>query len=244
MKALSTVPADWTLYEAELPAGAAYFAIRSYSAGAFMLMIDDVTFESGSATANLSLIGYNVWRNGEKLTAEPTGETTFTDANAPSGNNKYVVTTVYDRGESRGSNTIELNNSGVISIETGVKVKAADGNIIVTGAEGQAIVVNSVDGRTLFAGTGAARNKGCRIHRHLPCESRQRSHQAHRSINIHHCLFSRRGLRRGAAPFFINPACGRQVSKKSSKAPVVGKKLPTFALCGALWRPSTIIAFH
>ncbi len=159
VKALSTVPADWTLYEAELPAGAAYFAIRSYSAGAFMLMIDDVTFESGSATANLSLIGYNVWRNGEKLTAEPTGETTFTDANAPSGNNKYVVTTVYDRGESRGSNTIELNNSGVISIETGVKVKAADGNIIVTGAEGQAIVVNSVDGRTLFAGTGAAETK-------------------------------------------------------------------------------------
>lgn len=109
VKAKTTVPGEWTEYTAELPEGAKYFAIRSCASSSFMLMIDDVTFEKIDVPADLALVGYNVYRDGEKLNAEPVAEPGYVDTNVAEGSHTYVVTVVYDKGESKASNIVEIN---------------------------------------------------------------------------------------------------------------------------------------
>lgn len=122
VKSIAVVPGEWTEVTAELPAGAKYFAIRSCAADGFMLMVDDVTYETnGGVPTDLSLVGYNIYRDGVKLNAEPVGETRYTDATATDGEHSYVVTVVYDKGESAASNIVTLSVlSGInsVSVET------------------------------------------------------------------------------------------------------------------------------
>lgn len=146
----------WTEITVDLPAGATYFAIRSHATGSFCLFLDDVTYEAGSATANLSILGYDVYRNGEKLNAEPTGEVEYLDINAPEGENAYRVVAVYDRGMSAGSNTVTVQVSGITDTVAGIAIVAKAGHITIAGAEGKAIVINDVAGRTIFSGEGTA----------------------------------------------------------------------------------------
>jgi len=47
------------------------------------------------------LLGYNVFRNGEKLNGTPVIETTYTDENIANGTYNYQVSTVYDNCESK-----------------------------------------------------------------------------------------------------------------------------------------------
>lgn len=157
VKDLSPVPGEWTLVEANLPAGASYFAIHSTATDAFMLMIDDVTYERGSSTANLSIVGYDIYRDGVKLNTEPVGECEYVDATAE-GEHTYAVVAVYNNGISAPA-TVTVSNSGVAGITAGVRIAAVDHNIVVTGAEGKNLVINSVDGRTVFAGIADAQTK-------------------------------------------------------------------------------------
>ncbi|MCM1441065.1 MAG: choice-of-anchor J domain-containing protein, partial [Roseburia sp.] len=153
---VASVPGEWTLYEVQVPAGATHFAINSCASGSFMLMVDDVTYERASQTASLSIVGYDVYRDGLKLNAEPTGETEYLDTTASDGAHTYVVVTVYNKGISAPSNSVEVTYSGLENITAGISIKAVDGNIIVAGAEGQPIAVSAVNGATVYAGTAAA----------------------------------------------------------------------------------------
>lgn len=154
----STIPDEWTLYNVDLPAGAKYFAINSCATSSFMVMVDDVTFESG-ATANLELKGYDVYRDGVKLNGELVGETEFIDTTAEAGEfYTYSVVAVYDRGISA-PESVEVEGSGLSEIGAGISVKAVDGNIVVLGAEGQNLVINAIDGKVVFAGKAAAETK-------------------------------------------------------------------------------------
>ena len=145
----------WNLYEAELPAGAKYFAIRSYAADAFMLMIDDVTFTP--ELGELSLMGYNVYRDGVKMNDALVEEPTFTDADAAEGEHVYHVTAVYDKGESAPVQ-VSITKSDIAAVEaSAVTVSVVDRSIVVTGAEGQPVAVYTVDGKTLCSMTGQAK---------------------------------------------------------------------------------------
>lgn len=153
----TVVPANWQRVEVDLPAGTIYFAIRSLARGSFMLLVDDITFEKAYSTMDLGIVGYNVWRNGEKLNAEPVEETTFTDSNAPEGDHSYVVTTIYTAGESRGSNLARISLSGIENIAgEGISISADKQTIVVRGARGRLITVNAVDGRTVSSVEGQA----------------------------------------------------------------------------------------
>lgn len=155
VKTIATVPADWTLYEAELPAGAMHFAIRSCATGSFMLMIDDVTFTSGSQTADLSLLGYNVYRNGVKLNAEPVEESSLLDLEGLA-DHKYQVTALYEgRGESAGSNEASVNQ-GIADITDGLSIATDKGLILVNGADDKLVTVTAVDGRVIYSAKGNA----------------------------------------------------------------------------------------
>lgn len=59
-----------------------------------------------------NLLGYNVWRNGNIIQALLT-DTTFVDEITVNGGYSYMVTAVYDNGESEPSNTVEVEITGV-----------------------------------------------------------------------------------------------------------------------------------
>lgn len=150
-------PLDWTEKEAELPEGTKYFAIRCTSNDCYLMVLDDVTYIPGTGLpSELSLVGYNIYRNGEKITQEPVGTTAFTDKIDISNNHLYAVTAVYATGESRFSNVVALGNlSGVASVESDkVSIKALNSHIIVAQAEGKNITISNAAGAVLFNGKG------------------------------------------------------------------------------------------
>lgn len=106
---------QWNEYKAELPAGTKYFAIKATSDNTFALLIDDITFIPDSCGAqDISLTGYNVYRDGVKVNSQPVAATTFTD-NAPTGTHTYAVSAVYDEGESGLSNSVEASTTTSIA---------------------------------------------------------------------------------------------------------------------------------
>lgn len=159
VKAVATVPSDWTLYTADLPAGAKYFAIRSCATGSFMLMVDDITYTPAGTIQGVEIVGYNVYRNGELITETPVSATEYTDTEAPVGNNTYLVTVVYNREESQPSNAVELITSGADAPGAGVKVTAVKGAVVIEGADGLAAQVAAADGRAMFSGVCGARTE-------------------------------------------------------------------------------------
>jgi len=147
---------EWTEYSYMLPAGAKYFAIRCTSDDALALFIDDLTFAAaGAPKIELELKGYNVYRDGVKLTETPVTGEAYTDNAVITTDHKYYVTAVYDKGESAASN-IATRSSGLNSetVES-IGIKAGDGRIVVTGADGCQIEICSPDGRCIFSGIGS-----------------------------------------------------------------------------------------
>lgn len=152
------VPNVWTKFIVELPAGAQHLAIHSYGDN-YELLIDDVTYAPVNP-ATFEILGYNIYRNGEKINDEPVNETTYTDNLGADGQYFYRVTVVYkDRGESAGSNEVEISSTlGVDNVADGLVITVSAGNITVAGAEGQALVVSGVNGAVFFSGKASAVN--------------------------------------------------------------------------------------
>lgn len=148
---------EWALYSFEIPDGAKYFAIRCTSENKFMLFVDDVTFTPRAATGELAIEGYNIYRYGEKINDAPVTATSFTDPVLAECIRTYVVSTVYDRGESRVSNAVTVGSSGIADVvPAGDVTVAVEGReIIVTGAEGHSVAVYTVDGRIVFTTSAA-----------------------------------------------------------------------------------------
>ncbi|MCM1440670.1 MAG: hypothetical protein NC131_15945, partial [Roseburia sp.] len=120
----TVLPNVWTAYNFDLPEGTRYFAVRAVSSNSFLLMLDDVTYQSGTLMNQLTLKGYNVWRNGIKLNTELIDSPEYSDTEATDGNNSYVVTAVYDLGESRASNVCVPQFSGIDAPAVEVQIKA------------------------------------------------------------------------------------------------------------------------
>ena len=109
---------EWTEYTAQLPEGARYFAIRSCAVGGSMLMVDDVTYIPASPNADLEHIGYNIYRNGEKLNDSPVTNTKIIDRTAVEGTHTYAVTAVYNAGESKAAKATVAVMSGIGNVST------------------------------------------------------------------------------------------------------------------------------
>ncbi len=101
----------WQEYKVELPEGAKYFGVRYIGNTLFAIEIDDVTYQGHRVVSgdDLQILGYNIYRNGVKLNAEPVAELTYVDAE-PADKNVYVVRAVYASGESLDSNEAVVGN--------------------------------------------------------------------------------------------------------------------------------------
>ncbi len=145
-----SAPTVWDEVTVDLPEGARYFAIRCVSDDCYIFMVDDLTFISlSNYPEELSLIGYNVYRDGELLTVdEPVADPMYVDTTAPGGDHVYTVTAVYDKGESRLSKGVSISLSGVEAIE-GLSVATVPGAIVIRGAEGLHLSVADLAGRVI-----------------------------------------------------------------------------------------------
>lgn len=114
------IPSDYTAYEIDLPDGAKRFAVRNISFKKYILMVDDITYIPVGDPAAFSINGYNVYRDGVKINAEPVEENEYEDLTAPAGEHNYHVTVLYSAGESQLSNTWSStqNSIGNISVDT------------------------------------------------------------------------------------------------------------------------------
>ena len=124
-----------------------------------MLVIDDVTFSTRyDDPARLTLSGFNVFRNGEKINNELVEDFEYLDSDPmPAIGARYVITAVYEEGESRGSNAVEIDFTAVDEIDGNtVTINAVPGNIIIKGADGAHVTVVSYDGKVIFSGIGDA----------------------------------------------------------------------------------------
>ncbi len=157
---MNPVPDEWTEVTASLPEGAKYFAIRATSTDAFMLMIDDVDFKAANPKEMPAITGYDVYRNNVKVNAAPVEDNTYTDTVDEDGEYEYAVKALYAEGSSRASNraTVQVGTTGIdaVAAEGNVTITTAECAIVVIGAEGKAVTVAAVDGKTIYAGTAAA----------------------------------------------------------------------------------------
>ena len=136
-----------------LPEGTKYFAIQCISnpegtvpegmnpedydyvtneGEGFIFFLDDITY----TPAPSHLLGYNVYKNGEKVNNEvlPVTVTEYFDANAQGeNNNEYAVTAVYSEGESALSNTFTIVGTGIDGIHTSLSSRHSDGVYTISG---------------------------------------------------------------------------------------------------------------
>lgn len=113
---------QWEQYTADLPAGARHFALHRTSkaaetttgelgttvtipgTGSYVMMIDDIEF----CVEPLTVTGYNVYKNGEKIATLEAGNTTYNVSDA-ADTDLFTVTTLYAEGESAGSNPFSID---------------------------------------------------------------------------------------------------------------------------------------
>ncbi len=140
----------WYEYDFDLPDGAKHFAIRYVSDDIFALLVDDITYSVSEEL--ITLQGYNIYRNKEKINEQPLTAVTFLDDAFmfKKGDYTYAVETVYDRGKSGLSNRETVNKpteSGVESIfEVEPKVTVEEGEIVIRHAAGKKVTVSNASG--------------------------------------------------------------------------------------------------
>lgn len=125
--------ANWTEFTADIPEGAHYFAIHQNSVGEnFLFGIDDITYEAGDPGQNDTIVGYNIYRDGQ-LVATVEGTTlTYTDADAElEKEHVYNVTALYrnfagETNESGFSNDYSVLVTGIEGIDADQTANSAD----------------------------------------------------------------------------------------------------------------------
>lgn len=112
-------------YAFTLPEGARYFAIRCIRSFLYC-MIDDVTYNACNGTKpGYEIMGYNVYRDGEKINGSLVTDNCYTDMTPVSTVASYTVTAVYDKGESGFSDEARPQASGIRGAAGKTKAAAA-----------------------------------------------------------------------------------------------------------------------
>lgn len=146
---------EWSRYSFALPAGSKFFAIRCVSSQQTGLMIDDITY--APRHTDLELWGFNVYRDGVKITPTEVGDYEYVDNGLEFNRTySYAVTAVYDAGESIFSPVVDVTIDGSSSIDgveadsDEVSITTVARGIRVKAPAGMEICVSGVDGKMLY----------------------------------------------------------------------------------------------
>ncbi len=151
----------WMDFYYTLPEGAKYFAIQDVSYQTLYLAIDDITYEASDVDPEvISLVGYNVYRNGTLLTSNPISETSFIDE-SPVDNGIYTITAIYDKGESFYSNEAKVTTTAVNDVfASDVVVYGTKGTLHIQNKEVSPVVIYNMDGSIVSEFTAASTTVG------------------------------------------------------------------------------------
>lgn len=155
LRQVERLPATWTKYTCRLKEGTRHFAIRNISQEAHGLLVDEITFVPGRHPAeNYDILGYNVFRDGEKLNENILTDLHYTDNDLPEvGNPSYAVSVVYDRGESPVSIYIEPVASGLTSVEDlGAEALSVNGGILINSPVSSDFMIHNIEGICVYQG--------------------------------------------------------------------------------------------
>lgn len=143
---------DWREISFVLPADAVRFAVRHCTNGGSLLMLDDFTFQPATgSTQEVSVTGYNIYRDGEQI--DSVTECEFTDKPGI-GQHIYYVTTMTDAGESAASNPFYADIAlGVEGISEGISVKGGEGCIVISSASTEDCSIYAASGMQVFCDT-------------------------------------------------------------------------------------------
>ena len=106
----------------------------------------------------MTVTGYNVYRDSERVNATPLTTPAFKDSEAPAGHHIYCVTALMSNGtETAPSEFVSTDKSGVSSISSnGVNIRCAHGEIIVNADSAAEVSIWTIDGVLIHAGRGGA----------------------------------------------------------------------------------------
>ncbi|RGN49131.1 MULTISPECIES: choice-of-anchor J domain-containing protein [unclassified Bacteroides] len=154
LEEVTSVPGEWTSYTFTIPDNAKYFAIHCISSDVSALLIDDLYYSYKDGMESLTLKGYNVYRDGTKITETPVNATTYADNTVGKNTHTYKVTTVYDKGESLYSNEISINVIGNAIESTSAEniiITGSEGRIKISGITNEPIQIYTVDGKLVYS---------------------------------------------------------------------------------------------
>ncbi|MDE6633641.1 MAG: choice-of-anchor J domain-containing protein, partial [Bacteroidaceae bacterium] len=124
----NTLPEVWTEYKVTVEEGVKYIAILHDSYDTYALFLDDFTYTAAPLIpADTKLIGYNVYRDGVKVNAEPVTEAMYVDQPTEEPGEytfSYRVSAVYNNAESRHCKAVSVP---VSIIETAISNVTSNG---------------------------------------------------------------------------------------------------------------------
>jgi len=118
--------------------------------GLVSLNWENPTVETNETLA--SILGYNVYRNNQKINQEIIDSNSYTDQLTTNGIYTYMVTVVYETKESDKSNEVTINAAitNISHVDSEIVVYSANNNLIVKGAAGLRLSLYAVDGKIIY----------------------------------------------------------------------------------------------
>lgn len=146
------VPAMWTQYVYLLPYDAKYVALHCVSPARFALMLDDLEY-SMKEEKDLTVEGYNIYRNGECITQTPVRTCSYTDEPSETGEYYYEVETIYNQGTSQKSN-MEGIAYEISVYDTGddFNIFVSDNMLYIESTANERVTVYTPQGYTVYNG--------------------------------------------------------------------------------------------
>jgi len=154
--------AGYTFYDFELPEGTVYVAIHYKETDKTALLIDDITCTPADNEQTLTLVGYNIYRNNVKINETPVAELAYTDVPAESADYIYNVTSVFEEGESRYSNSVNVkvvSGIGLTDADLASRIYTEGLEIVIEGFAGETATVYTPDGRLISSAVATGKTR-------------------------------------------------------------------------------------
>jgi hypothetical protein len=151
---------DYEKISVDLPEGTTYFAIVvTNPGGKSIVFLDDITFEAKPQSVPLTLVGYNVYRDDEKINAELITGNSYTDtAVEPNKKYQYSIEAVYSIGNADRESfvTVDTTSSGIATLtKSNVSAVGLNGAISVTATANDKVMINDLSGKMIYNGKGS-----------------------------------------------------------------------------------------
>ena len=109
-----------------------------------------IEWDEPEISSDLKLLGYEVYRNGEKINIATVEKCSFVDDEPDKIDNRYIVLALYETGYSAPGSPLVLSEARLHAINTSPAVKVIGRRIVISNALGRHVTICLVDGKTVY----------------------------------------------------------------------------------------------